>query len=140
MKGFLCIVAAAMLASSVHAHHGDARSTFDLLKKGRNLSVKDAEKLEERVKKKPDDEEDRIQLLSYYAAPSKDADLATVITARARHILWIIENDPKDGLGLFQVVTGVYRLHCQGDDLADPDAFKHASAMWLEQIKKEPWK
>ncbi len=137
MKGFLYIVAA-VLASSVHAHPRDARSTFDLLKKGRNLSAKDAEKLEERVKKRPDDEEDRIQLLSYYAGPPKDADLSTVKAARARHIFWIIENDPKDGLGLFQVATGVYRLHCQGDDLADPDAFKQAGAMWLEQLRKNP--
>jgi len=42
MKGFLYIVAAVMLASSVNAHPRNARSSFDLLKKGRNLSAKDA--------------------------------------------------------------------------------------------------
>jgi hypothetical protein len=63
-----------------------------------------------------------------------------VKSARARHILWLLEHDPREGLGLFQVGTGVYRLHCQGDDLADPDAAKRAGEMWLEQIKKNPGK
>jgi len=138
MKSFQAIVAAVMLALSLHAHPRDSKSTFDLLKKGSNLSPKDAEKLEERVTKKPDDEEARIQLLSYYAARPAGADLSTVKAARARHILWLIENDPKDGLGLFQVATGVYRLNCEGDELADPDAFKRAGELWLEQIKKNP--
>ena len=138
MKAPTSIVPALMLAFSLHAHPRDVRTTFDLLKKGVNLSEKDAEKLEEIVKTKPDDEEARIQLLSYYAAPPTGADLSIVKAARARHILWLIENDPKDGLGLFQVATGVYRVHCQGDDLADPDVFKRVAEMWLEQIKKNP--
>jgi hypothetical protein len=138
MKAFQGILAAVLLASSMHAHPRNSRSPYDLLKKGSGLSAEDAKKLEERVKKKPNDEEARIQLLSYYAAPPTGADLSTVKAARARHILWLIENDPKDGLGLFQIVTGVYRLHCEGDDLADPDAFRRSRELWLEQIKKHP--
>jgi Gram-negative bacterial TonB protein C-terminal len=136
MKNFSGIVAVVMLASGLYAHPRESRITFELLKKGTNLSATDAEKLETQLKTNPDDEEARVQLLSYYAAPPAGVDLSTVKATRAKHILWLIENDPKDGLGLFQVATGVYRLHCAGDDLADPDAFRLASTAWLEQIKK----
>ena len=107
-----------------------------MLKQGGSLSPKDAEKLEEQLKKKPKDEEAPIQLLSYYATPPAGADLAIVKTARAKHISWVIENDPKTGLGLFAIATGVYRLHCQGDELADPEAFRRAEEMWLERVKR----
>jgi len=95
-------------------------------------------RLEDRLKKKPADEEARIQLLSYYAGPPANADFSIVKAARATHILWLIENDPKSGLGLFQSGTGIYRLNCRGDDLADPDAFGLANQRWLEQIRKNP--
>ena len=136
MRSLQGIVALLMLAASLQAHPHDARSTFDLLKKGRILSPKEAAKLEERVRKKPEDEEARVQLLSYYATPPAGLDLAAVKPARAKHIFWLVENDPKDGMGLFQVGTGVYRLNCQGDDLADPEAARHVGEMWLEQIKR----
>jgi hypothetical protein len=132
------IAAAALLASGLHSQPRDSRATFDLLKKGSELSAKDAEKLEAHLAKKPEDAEARIQLLSYYAGPPAGADLSTVKAARAKHILWLIENDPKEGLGLFQVVTGVHRLHCEGDELADPEAYAHAREAWLEQVKKNP--
>jgi len=77
---------AAALTSNLHAHPRDARKTLDLLKKGSNLSAKDAEKLEERVKRKPDDEETRIQLLSYYVTPPTPADLSITKAARSKHI------------------------------------------------------
>ncbi len=41
-------------------------------------------------------------------------------------------------MGLFQVATGVYRLHCQGDDLADPEAFRAAADLWLKEVEKKP--
>ena len=86
----------------------------------------------------PDKEEARIQLLSYYSAIPPVADLKVVKPARLRHILWVIENDPKNGLGLFQVVSGVYRLNCQGDDLADAEGFRLASELWLKQVNNYP--
>jgi hypothetical protein len=138
MKSLISIVAAVILASGLPAHARDVRSTFNLLKKGNDLSAKEAEKLEERAKKNPNDEEARVQLLSYYAAVPMGTDLSIVKAAREKHILWLIENDPKEGLGLFQVATGVYRVHCEGDDLADPNAFKRIAEMWLEQLKKNP--
>lgn len=132
------ISTAILFGFSVTAYARDVRTTFDLLNKGRALSSKDAARLEDHLKKKPGDEQSRIQLLSYWAGTPNDIDLQTVKQARLRHILWLIENDPKDGLGLFQVATGVYRLHCQGDDLADSNGLSTISAAWLEQIRTHP--
>jgi hypothetical protein len=138
MKRPRAAIVALAVASALYAHPRDPKISYDLIKKGSVLSAKDAEKLEDRLKKKTGDEEARIQLLSYYAGPPPGADLSAVREARSRHILWLIENDPKDGLGLFQISTGIYRVHCQGDDLADPDAFERASRAWLEQARKNP--
>jgi Gram-negative bacterial TonB protein C-terminal len=136
MKCVHTIAAALIITLSASAR--DSRVTFDLLKKGHELSPSEAASLEAQVSAKPKEEEARIQLLAYYAAPPAGADLAAAKAARAAHILWLIEHDPKDGLGLFQVATGVYRLHCQGDDLADLDAFRAAADLWLKEMEKKP--
>jgi hypothetical protein len=138
MRNFESVFAAMALALCLHASPRDPKTTYDLLTKGSSLSATDAAALEDRIKAKPNDEESRIQLLSYYATPGTSADLAMVKAARTRHILWLIEKDPKDGLGLFQVSTGVYRLNCQGDNLADPEAAKAAGELWLKQVKANP--
>jgi hypothetical protein len=126
------------LASTLAAQPREARGTFDLLKRGTALTPSDAEKLEARVQDNADDREARIQLLSYYAAMPAGTNMSAVKAARLKHILWIIKNDPKDGLGLFQVATGVYRMHCLGDSLADPEGFQRTSEAWLEQVRNDP--
>jgi hypothetical protein len=138
MKRSPIVVAALSLISTLSAGTRDPRAVFDLLKKGHDLSPADATALEAQLAKKPKDEEARIQLLSYYTAPPAGADLVTVKASRYAQIIWLIEHDPKDGLGLFQVATGVYNLHCQGDSLADPEAFAVAADAWLKQIEKKP--
>ena len=136
MKNLAFVIAAFTFVSSLCAR--EAKDTVALLNKGLALSAKDSEKLEERLKKKPNDEEARIQLLSYYTSLPAGADLSTVKAARSAHIYWLIANDPKDGLGLFQVLTGVYKLHCVGDELADPAAAQRATELWVEQVRKNP--
>jgi hypothetical protein len=138
MSFLLWATVALILEPNLAARPRDARATFELLKKGSSLSVQDAEKFEVQVKKKPGDEDARVQLLSYYSRYPVTGDVAAVKAARARHILWVIENDPQDGLGLFQAATGVYRIHCQGDELADPESFKRASELWLKQVHENP--
>jgi hypothetical protein len=138
MQCIRALIVVLVLGSVLHAGKRDVKSTFDLIKKGHALSARDAAKLEDRLEKKPTDEEARIQLLSYYAGPPAGADLSAVKAARARHVLWLIENDPSNGFGLFQIATGVYHLHCQGDDLADPETFERVSRKWVEQVQKNP--
>ncbi len=132
------VLAAVILIAALQAHPRHVKITTDLLKKGSRLSAAEAADLEKGVSARADDEEARIQLLSYYTGPQLAADLAASKAARARHILWLIENDPTDGLGLFHAETGVHRMHCQGDDLADPDTFRSAAELWVEQVKKNP--
>lgn len=131
-------ITAVLFASVLTAHPRDSRRTFELLNKGKALSPKEAEKLEDRVKKTPEDEESRIELLSYWTNNPGGLNFEVVKQARLTHILWVINNDPKDGLGLFQVVTGVYRVHCEGDDLADANGFNAVNAAWVEQVKTHP--
>ncbi|MBV8844254.1 MAG: energy transducer TonB [Bryobacterales bacterium] len=129
------IASAALLAAGPR----DPKTTFDLLNTGSRLSANDAAKLEDRLKKNQKDEETRIQLLSYYAGrPATYDDLSTLKAARLIHILWVIENDPKDGLGLFQIAAGVYRVNCQGDDLADASGYEQLRQAWSEQVQKNP--
>lgn len=116
----------------------DVSVAFDLLKKGPALTESDAKQLEARLEKKPDDYESRILLLAYYTSLPSGMDLAQVKAARARHILWIIENDPEHGLGLFQLASGVYEIHCKGDSLADAEAFGAVSKLWLEKLRADP--
>ena len=116
----------------------DARETFRLLNQGKMLTDSDADKLETKVSRKPKDEDSRILLLTYYSSRPAGEDIRRIKTARARHIFWLIENDPREGLGLFGVSTGVYRLHCSGDPLADADGFAHAAQLWADQVKRNP--
>jgi hypothetical protein len=138
MTRTLAILTSLVLVAILSASPRDYRAVSELLKKGRDLSAADASALEAQLSKKPKDEEARIQILSYYAAPPAGTDLAAVKASRAAQILWLIEHDPKDGFGPFQVLTGVYLLHCQGDDLADPPAFASAADAWLKQMEKKP--
>lgn len=138
MKPLAGIIISLLLLWTPQARSVDVRKAYDLLKKGRDLSANDAELLEKRLAKKPKDEEARIQLLAYYAVPPTGVSISAVKAARSKHILWLIENDPKAGLGLFQVSTGVYRLHFAGDELADPDAATQACELWIQQVKRNP--
>ena len=127
-----------LLLSCCYAGPRDVRATFDWLKKGAALTADQARELEQRLVTAPADEESRIELLSYYGTRDPATDLAAVKRARAAHIFWLIEHDPKTGLGLFQVGTGVFRLHCTGDKLADWDAFRHATDLWIAQVRQQP--
>jgi hypothetical protein len=126
------------VAVNIHAVPLDYKTVHELLKKGAELSAQQAEDLERKVERKPDDVEPRVELLAFYASRPKDLDLPAIKAARAKHILWLIENDPIAGFGLFHASTGVYRIHCRGDELADPDTFLKTSALWIKQWKRAP--
>jgi TonB family protein len=125
-----------LIAFALDATSLDSKAVNKLLAKGRSLSLAEAQELEKGLEKTPEDVGDRIELLSYYTSVPKDLDLVTIRKARVRHILWIVDHDPKSGFGLFYVWTGVYHLNCQGDKLADADAFRQVSQLWIDQTKK----
>jgi TonB family protein len=135
MRHFLILFASLSL---LPAAARDPGKVYDLLKKGANLSATSADALERHVQSKAGDEEARVQLLSYYAGTHPDQDVGAIKSARLRHILYLIEHDPKDGFGLFQVATRVYAVNCQGDDLADSAGFSKVKDLWLEQVRQHP--
>jgi hypothetical protein len=124
---FLLVFASAVLAR-------DSNAVFELIKKGQQLSQADASKLESEVEAKPRDEEARIKLLAYYATQSGAANAGAVKAARLKHVLWIIDKDPKELLGLHQVHTGILRINCHGDPLADRDGFESVAHLWNEKV------
>lgn len=128
------LIAGALIVTPSAAR--DSKRVFELLQRGQKLSALEAQRLENKIRDKPNDEEARIQLLSYYATRPKDVALDVVKSSRARHILWLIEHDPKEGYGLFEVANGVHQINCTGDDLADAGAFQRARELWVDQVKK----
>ena len=114
------------------------KSVWDSFKKGESLSFEEAAQLEDRLVKKSGDHELRVQLLAYYATQPKGLALADVKAARAKHVLWMIEHDPKKRLGLAGNALALDRLNCAGDPLADAEAFDRASVLWRNQVNQHP--
>jgi protein TonB len=87
---------------------------------------------------KPRDEASRVLLLSYYTSQPAGIQLEQIKVARLRHVLALIEQDPKDGFGLFQVSTGVYQINCQADPLADGEGAARVARKWVELALSNP--
>ncbi len=66
MNRFVVVALFAIAAWCLAAKPRDSASTYKQIEKGRGLTANEAGKLEERLKKKPDDEDLRLQLLAYY--------------------------------------------------------------------------
>src|ERR1700749_2286191 len=86
----LLVISALNAAAAV-----DVGRTFGLLREGEQLSATAATELESKLDKKPNDLENRLRLLSYYAGQQGSADLQSIRTARGRHILWLIRHEPR---------------------------------------------
>src|SRR5580704_2180943 len=70
----------------------EATVIFDLLKRGRELSLSDAENLEAGLTSRPSDPQSRIELLSYYSRLTQTPNWDAVKAGRLGHILWFIEH------------------------------------------------
>jgi len=95
------------------------------------ISAQEAAKLETALKADPANREARGALLDYYFLNPK-VTAAAAITARRRHILWLIENTPWDELAGGPSAT----IDSSGHRLADPVGFKLASDAWWAQAVK----
>jgi TonB family protein len=128
------LFAGIILSSVVFPANVDA--VWKYMKEGKALSAAAAAGLERNVESHPGDSPSRIKLLAYYAAQVGTPEAATAKSARLKHILWLIEKDPKEGFGVFEVATGIARVNCQGDALADPESFDQAVTKWSEAVSK----
>lgn len=114
----------------------DYQELRKLRAEGAGLSSQQAQDLEKRVGQKPKDEESRIKLLSYYAnhPPGTDEEKA----ARVKHILWVIDHDPKEGWGLMGAGPGMtLGVLCAGPQ-ADPPGYKSVADAWYGAASKMP--
>ncbi|HEY1496284.1 MAG TPA: energy transducer TonB [Candidatus Solibacter sp.] len=110
-------VAAAVLAALPVCHAADVSK---LLAEGAKLSEGDTVRLEGQVSKKP---EDHVRLAAYWTQRRKPDD-------RARHILWLIENAPKNEV--FQYRES--RIYPAGP-LGDRVAFEKGCALWKTAVE-----
>jgi hypothetical protein len=92
---------------------------------GRTLTAAEASELEALVANNPNDLSTRTKLLGYYfAAHLKSAEA----TQNAReHTLWVIKNRPE------AEIAGL--PYCQIDAILDPDGYREAKQLWLDQAK-----
>jgi hypothetical protein len=122
---FSCIVLAADLAPTHRA-----------LEEGAALSDEAATRIEGQLEKKPDQLHKRLQMLAYYATKVSAPDRESIKAARARHILWLVEMQPK--ADIFSIASRVFAIYPTGDALADPAAFARGRALWLRHIEAAP--
>lgn len=114
----------------------DYKEIGKLREEGASLSSQQVEELEKKIAQKPKDEESRIRLLSYYAThlPATDAGKAD----RVKHILWVVDHDPKDGWGLMgggaNMALGV---PCMGPG-AYPQGYQQVADAWFNAAGKMP--
>jgi hypothetical protein len=114
----------------------DVNRTFELLREGEQLSGSAAAKLEIKLGKKPNDLENRLRLLSYYAGQQDSTELETIRAARARHVMWLIRHEPK--AAVFDLATRVYSIQPTGGVLADPAGFQATKEEWQRQLSEHP--
>jgi len=126
------------LSAVLLASGPDPKDTYKSLEAGAKLTPEAAAVLEQRLEKKPRDMAARIQLLSYYVSPKALENPAETKAKRLRHILWLAQNDPLEGGGLFQVASRVYAVNCEGDALADAEGCRQVQDAWLAQLAAHP--
>jgi tetratricopeptide (TPR) repeat protein len=93
--------------------------------KGRELTNKEALKLEEKLRKNPDDLSIRTMLLGYYDL--KAFKLKDARKARQRHVVWIIQNYPESK------IAGLPYTNL--DPLLDGEKYYEAKKLWLKQVE-----
>jgi len=99
---------------------------------GRRLSPDEVRRFESGLQSNPDDSSARTRLLGYYFATSlRVAGAGPTISARRRHILWIIQNRPEAEIAGLPEST----IDPIGHALADKEGYQQARALWLQQIK-----
>lgn len=95
---------------------------------GGEMTTAEKVSLEEQVAKNPVDVESRTKLLGYYFITGRqDSD---AVSARQRHVLWLIENAPEsEVLGL---------PYAQLDKILEPEGYERGKRAWLQVIEALP--
>lgn len=104
------------------------QDAHSLAMSGRNLTVEEAEALEERVAQDPHDVDSRTILLGYYSTRQFQDGSSRI--ANQRHILWLIVNSPE-----VEVLGTPYG---QLDAHLDAQAYAQGKKAWIDHLKRRP--
>ena len=108
----------------------------NLLDEGSALSDAEASALEDVVKRKPDDREARLTLLSYYIARDerlameRRQDSPNARKARLAHVIWCIQHQPR------HPIAGMVNTLLSRP--ADDDAYYEVRKLWTKQVEANP--
>ena len=107
---------------------------IELVRQGSELSKLNVKQLETGLKSLPYHFPTRARLLGFYSHKGVTVFGRTkTIEARRRHILWLIRNHPESAVaGLPEAI-----IDLTGDELADPEGYAQAKALWLDQAVRK---
>ncbi len=110
------------------------QNLVNLVQEGRQLSKANVKQLEFALKSLPYDFPTRAKLLGFYFHSSLPIFGRTAtITARRRHILWLIETHPDSPVaGLPEAA-----IEPSGHQRADEEGYQQARELWLKQVEKK---
>ena len=128
MNRWLRVSVVVLLAFCIGVGPTSAREFQDDISVGMKLTGEEAEDLEGRLDRYPDDLQARSRLIVYYFGKSfVDEDART---AHIQHVLWLIRNAPQaDLLG---------SPHSQIYPVFDLDSYSAGKQAWLSHIEREP--
>ena len=105
----------------------DQEDSARLLMEGRNLSDEEAKIFEDQLAANPNNLSLRSKLLGYYFLKQRQSDSAR--KARQKHIMWIIQNHPEDG------ITGL--PYANLNPSIDGEIYYEAKKLWLKHIETQ---
>ena len=128
MNRWMSVLAGTLLAFCIGVAPASATEFPDEFMVGMNLTAEEAEALEERLERNPQDLQARSQLLIYYF-PKSHLDPA-IRRIRHQHVLWLIRNAPQaDVLAL---------PYAQIQPFFDAASYKLAKDAWVGHMEREP--
>jgi len=123
----LLFVVALLLPTGTEAQ---SRKTLDWYYGGDELDAGTADKLEARLRKKPQDRSARIRLLGFYTRELPKTDPTAAARGRARHLLWLVENRPEDDV----LGHAAALVESEGEPAGDHTLAQSLQDLWGEHV------
>lgn len=114
--------------------HAQSRATYQLISAAQDYSAQNVETLEVRVRENPDDRNSRVLLLAYYSKKLAAADPEAAVRGRAPHLLWLVQNRPKDDVLRHYISL----VNSRGDSLPDPELYRAVREGWRKHLRSHP--
>ena len=121
---FFLVVLLAIGLSPKSARAADPPDVDRDVREGMNLSVEDAQQLEETLKHKPENLSIRAQLLGYYWSRHQQSEWINGI--REREVLWLVEHHPETQLAGLP--------YAQFNANSNPLAYEEVAKLWKQQV------